>query len=103
TALVVAPVAFHRMLFRRRRRQLLVDAAHVCAKTGLATLALTIAGVALLAIDIVLGGVAGWIAFALVLTVLVLLWGGLAPLLDRLDRRPHNAPPGAESDPKGSP
>jgi hypothetical protein len=94
TALVVAPVALHRLLFRRRRRQLLVDAAHACALAGLGTLALTISGVTLLVADVVLGQPAGWIAFAVTLAVLVTLWVLAAPVLDRIDTRPRNAPPG---------
>lgn len=94
TALVVTPVALHRLLFRRRRRQLIVDAGHVCAFAGLMTLAVTIAGVALLVVDLVVGRAAGWAAFGGTLAALLLLWLVAAPVLDRLDRRPRNRPPG---------
>lgn len=52
TALLVAPVAFHRMLFRQRRRPWLVDAAHACAVGGLAVFSLVCAGAAFLVFDI---------------------------------------------------
>ena len=58
TCLVVAPVAAHRLLFRRHRRLLLVETANVFALTGLGTLLLTISGVVFLVVDIVLGF--GW-------------------------------------------
>lgn len=93
TALAVAPVALHRTLFRRRRRQLLVDVGQTCAASALAVLAMTIAGVALLAVELVLGEHSGWPAFGITLTVLVALWFGLGPVLDRLDPRPRLSPP----------
>ena len=46
TAIVVAPVAAHRILFRRRAKAELVSAADRLTKAGLATLALTIVAVA---------------------------------------------------------
>jgi len=42
TGLVVTPVAMHRLLFRQRRRELIVEMANRCALAGLATLALTV-------------------------------------------------------------
>lgn len=44
----MAPVAFHRALFRKRRRELLVESANRFAMAGLATLAITVSGVVLL-------------------------------------------------------
>lgn len=48
TAFVVAPVAFHRVLFRRHERHWIVEAADVTSRIGLGLLALTSAGVLLL-------------------------------------------------------
>ena len=45
TGLVVAPVAMHRVLFRQRRRELLVEWGNRFAMSGLALLALTLSGV----------------------------------------------------------
>jgi hypothetical protein len=74
TGLVVAPVAFHRVLFRRRLRPWLVAAADRSAKLGLATFALTSSGVLLLVFDVVLGLTPALVAFAVGLTVFVVLW-----------------------------
>ena len=80
TGLVVAPVAFHRALFRKRAKPWLVDAANRCARAGLALMALTISGVLFLVFDVVVGEVAGTIAFGCSLVFLTLLWAG-TPLL----------------------
>lgn len=52
TALLVAPVAFHRVLFRQHRRRWLVDAANLCARAGLAVLAITTSGALFLVFDL---------------------------------------------------
>lgn len=80
TGLVVAPVAFHRVLFRRRLRPWLVAAADLSAKLGLATFALTSSGVLLLVFDVVVGPTPGWVALGVGITFFVVLWVCL-PLL----------------------
>ena len=97
TGLVVAPVAFHRVLFRHRARYWLVEAANQCARAGLIMMALTISGVLFLVFDVVVGDVAGAVAFGLALVFLTGLWAG-SPLLAR---RPHQGagspvPPGQD-------
>lgn len=52
TILLVAPVAFHRMLFHQHRRSWLVQAANLCARAGLVVLALTTSGVLFLVFDL---------------------------------------------------
>jgi predicted neutral ceramidase superfamily lipid hydrolase len=99
TGLVVAPVAFHRALFRQRRRLLLVESANHFARAGLAMLALTVSGVVLLVVDVVLGTSQGWVAGGSVLLVLVLLWAVLPRVLDRLDTTPRNPAPRPEEEP----
>jgi len=98
TGLVVAPVAFHRMLFRQRRRELLVDVGDRCARLGLVTLAVTVAGVAGLVADLTVAGNAGLLAFAAVLVGLTLLWGVAPRWADRHDARPRLAPPESDDD-----
>lgn len=98
TGLVVAPVAFHRVLFRQRRRQLLVESGNRFAMAGLAMLALTVSGAILLVVDIVLGRIAGWAAGGAILVVLALLWAVLPRVADTVDDRPHNPPPEEEDD-----
>lgn len=75
TALVVAPVAFHRVLFRRRERPWLVTAANRTARYGLVVLALTICGVVFLVFDLVGGRTTAFVALAASLAVFTGLWG----------------------------
>jgi len=81
TGLVIAPAAFHRVLFRHRERRWLVDAASRCARIGLVTMALTTSGVLFLAFDFVAGGAAGWIALGVALTFFASLWWAVPRLL----------------------
>ena len=53
TGLIIAPVAFHRMLFRHGERPWLVTAANRAARAGLLFLALTTSGVVWLVFDLV--------------------------------------------------
>ena len=99
TALVVAPAAFHRVLFRQRRRELLVESGNRFAQAGLATLALTISGVVLLVVDVVVGATEAWVTSGLTLLLFTLLWAVLPRVADRLDITPRNRPPAAEDEP----
>jgi len=81
TGLVVAPAAFHRVLFRHHERRWLVEAANRCARVSLTTMALTISGVLFLAFDIVAGDPAGWIALGVALAFLGALWWATPKLL----------------------
>ncbi|QZY29997.1 DUF6328 family protein [Nocardioides coralli] len=74
TALVTAPVAYHRVLFRRREREWLVEAANVTARLGLTTMALTSAGVLFLVFDVVVGLLAAALALTAALACFVGLW-----------------------------
>ncbi|WP_154794046.1 DUF6328 family protein [Occultella kanbiaonis] len=74
TALVVAPVSLHRVLFRRRRKPELVSAANRLAQVGLLTLALVITGTALFVFDVVAGRTAAFISAGLAVVVLLGLW-----------------------------
>ena len=57
TVLLIAPVAAHRMVFRRGRKPELVDVAHRFALAGLATLGLSVVGAVMLALDVTIGRV----------------------------------------------
>lgn len=85
TGLVVAPVAFHRTLFRRRRRRWLVESAHTSARAGLVMLALTSSGVLFLVFDIVVGTVAGAVAFVLALAFFAIAWLAIPTVEGRRD------------------
>ncbi|GAB0104273.1 DUF6328 family protein [Nocardia sp. JMUB6875] len=58
TVCLIAPVAAHRMLFRRHRIAKVVIAAHRYAFAGLGLLGLALTGVAILIFDTVAGGIA---------------------------------------------
>lgn len=75
TAMVVAPVAFHRILFRHRKRYWLVEAANQCARIGLVMTALTSSGVLFLVFDVVAGTWPGIAALAVAVLFFGLLWG----------------------------
>ena len=62
TVIVVAPVASHRILFRRSAKPELVSAAHRLTKAGLTTLALTIVAVVVLVFGFVAGPTAALVA-----------------------------------------
>jgi hypothetical protein len=80
TGLIVAPVAFHRLLFRRRQRLWLVEAANTTAKIGLFMLALTTSGVILLVFDVVVSWSAGLVAAWVTFVGLMGMWVG-TPLM----------------------
>jgi hypothetical protein len=80
TALVVAPAAYHRILFRHRARLWLVEAANQCARAGLVLMAVTISGVLFLAFDLVAGRTPAIVSLAAALASFATLWG-LTPLV----------------------
>ena len=53
TGLIIAPVAFHRLLFRHHQRRWLVRNANRAARAGLVALAFTTSGVVFLVFDLV--------------------------------------------------
>jgi len=75
TALLVAPVAFHRMLFRQRRRPWLVSAAHACAVGGLSVFSLVCAGAGFLVFDVATSTPVAVVVGCALLGVFVGLWG----------------------------
>ena len=83
TGLIIAPVAFHRLLFRQRQKPWLVAAADKTAKIGLLLLALTTSGVVFLVFDVVVSWSAAVIAAAVTLVSLVGLWAGTPWLATR--------------------
>lgn len=86
TVLLVAPVSMHRVLFRRRRLDVLVASSHKFAIAGLVLLGLALAGVAAIIFDAVLGAVAAWSAGAATLLALASAWFWL-PVWERRDKR----------------
>ncbi len=82
TGLIIAPVAFHRALFRRGERPWLVYAANWAARAGLLALALTTSGVVWLVFDLVVGRLPAHVAGAVAVAFFASLWLAF-PLLRR--------------------
>lgn len=80
TGLVVAPVAWHRLAFRQKRKIQLVEAADRLAKVGLVFIGLTVVAVLALVFGFVLGDTAAVLAGGAALVVFALLWL-LVPML----------------------
>jgi Family of unknown function (DUF6328) len=68
-ALLIAPVPFHRLVFRRRQKDDLVETGNRLALAGLVALFLAMVGAVLLILDVVLGNL-----LAAVLTAAVAVW-----------------------------
>jgi hypothetical protein len=88
TGLIIAPVAFHRMLFRHGQRPWLVMAADRAARAGLVSLAVTTSGVVWLVFDLVTDRTLANIAGLTSLVFFGVLWL-LVPL-----RAPRTQQPG---------
>ncbi|MBO0892708.1 MAG: hypothetical protein J2P14_17465, partial [Acidothermales bacterium] len=73
-AAFTAPVAWHRLLFRQRRRPEIVRIGNVVAVIGLALLATALTGVVLLVFDVVFGHVLAGVMSGLSAVAFVLLW-----------------------------
>ncbi len=90
TALVLAPVTAHRLLFRRHEKDVLVNLGTTMAKAGLVCLALTVGLVATLVVGVVVGLVAGIVTGMASLLVFAVLWVVLPlALVRRRERRPY--------------
>ena len=87
TVLLIAPVAMHRLMFRRHRLPTLVASAHRCAIGGLGLLGSALAGVMVLVFDVVAGRPASWIAGICAGLALLGFWVVLP-----LWQRGHHAP-----------
>jgi thiosulfate reductase cytochrome b subunit len=82
TGLIIAPVAFHRVLFRQGQRPWLVRNANRAARAGLLALALTTSGVVWLVFDLVTNRVAASVAGSLSLVFFAGLWAAF-PLANK--------------------
>ena len=74
TLVLIAPVSFHRTLFRQRRKQELVAFADGALLVGLALLLLGIAAAVLLVLDVVLGRWPALVCCAFVVVLGVVAW-----------------------------
>jgi O-antigen/teichoic acid export membrane protein len=74
TALLTAPVAYHRTVFRKHRKHDLLRAANVLALVGLVTVALAICGAILLVVSVVYDGLIAAVIAALAGGTYFFLW-----------------------------
>ena len=88
TALLVAPVAYHRIMFRRGDRGRLVETGNVSLLAGLALLALAMIGAVTLVTDVLFGAVVTTIVVA---TGGALVFGGLWFGLGTVRRLQHES------------
>jgi len=88
TALIIAPVAYHRMLFRQGKKEAIVRSAHKMAGAGLAFVLVAMVCAVLLVTDVVLNRPAALVISGLTLVLFVSLWFVL-PARHRDDR--HSA------------
>jgi glucan phosphoethanolaminetransferase (alkaline phosphatase superfamily) len=87
TALLVAPVSMHRLLFRRGAKSTLVTEADRFMRVGLVFLALVVSGVVLLVFDVVTTRTVALITSGALLAVLTGAWFALPAVL--ASRRPR--------------
>lgn len=76
-ALLTAPAALHRVLFRQHAKKQIVDVSSRLAAAGLVVLAMALTGSVLLVVDVVLGRAQGVTAAAAGLLVFTGLWAVL--------------------------
>jgi Family of unknown function (DUF6328) len=74
TALLLGPVAYHRLVFRRGQKEGLVRAANVMAIAGLATVGLAVSSAVLLVTGYVAAGLPAVLISAFVTCSFALLW-----------------------------
>ncbi len=74
TAMILSPIAYHRILFRRGQRPWLVETANKVARTGLVLVALTTCGVVFLTFDLAVTRTVGIIASLVALVGYLVLW-----------------------------
>lgn len=74
TALLTAPVAYHRIVFRRHQKHDLLRAANVMALAGLVAVAFAISGAVLLVVSVVYDGLVAALVAAVVAGIYAVLW-----------------------------
>lgn len=85
-ALLIAPTAYHRLLFRQQEKASLVFVANRLAIAGIAALALAMSGALLLITHVLFGTAATVITTACAVTMFAVLWAAL-PLRRRVGSR----------------
>jgi O-antigen/teichoic acid export membrane protein len=86
TALLIAPVAYHRIVFRKHQKHDLLRFANAAALAGLLCLSLAITGAVLLVVSVVYDGLAAAIVAAVTAGLYFVLWY----LVPHLSGRDHD-------------
>jgi O-antigen/teichoic acid export membrane protein len=86
TVLLIGPVAYHRLVFRRGKKEQLVRFANAMAILGLAAVAGAVLIAVLLVTDFVVGAVAAGLITAVLACMIAVLWFAV-PLTERRERR----------------
>jgi hypothetical protein len=84
TGLLIAPVAFHRILFREGEKDWLVRRGNFAANAGLGCLAVATSGAVWLIFDVVTNRVLGTVVAAATLAMFAVTWW-VAPVRQRID------------------
>src|SRR4051794_1365052 len=100
TIVLIAPVSFHRLVFRRRQKAALVAVADRLLIVALGLLVLAISSAVLLILDVVLGRWQGLVGGGLIALAAVLTWYVL-PVWARRRALGSGPDPEEESDPRG--
>lgn len=99
TIILIAPVSFHRLVFRRRQKAALVAVADRLLLAGLALLVLSISSAVLLILDVVLGPWGGLLGGGLVALAGLLTWYALPVWARRAGVGVHTEPDGEPTGP----
>ena len=86
TALLIAPTAYHRLNFRQRDKEHIVQVASGLTIAGLVALSFAMSGAVLLVLDWLVDGAVVWIIFGSVVLGFTVLWFVL-PLRRRMAKR----------------
>jgi len=93
TVLLVAPVAYHRLLFRRHEKESVVKITSMLAIAGLSTVGLAVSGAVVLVVTFVAPGAPAIVITGLVVCAFAALWFAL-PLFRRGHRKDGEGRPG---------
>src|SRR5580704_8381856 len=91
--LLVAPVAYHRLLFRRHQLEYLIRAANVMAVCGLVTVGLAVVSAVLLVTSYVVPGLPAIVLAVITVVMFGGLWFGLPAARRERISRPHGRAP----------
>lgn len=90
TALLIAPAAQHRVLFRQRDKEALLRRSNRSAFSGLVVLALAVCSALLLVVDVLFDRTLAWTVTAAVAALLTWWWLGV-PLWHRSRKEPEDS------------